>query len=286
MLHSTISKHLIFNMDTRIDFTTAKKFDQLELVDWKTKYSDFKFYVRKGLNEVKYNVGTNVSKSPNSGEYIKPFVSERMGAPLNVNHSLNREDTWLDIGGHIGLFAIRMAKQFPKIKKIISYEALPHNVSFALENVKVNSVEGTCEFVQKAIVPNHEPDISFFISSDSGKHSILPVKGREVITVPAININDAITRSGATAIKMDVEGAEYELIKSVKDWSPIRLVIVEWHFNSMRSLTKDKNYRVTRYQEIMNIFKNAGFDIIRGLPNVEYGKNFITHFIAMKSDEK
>ena len=286
MLHSTISKHLIFNMDTRIDFTTAKKFDQLELVDWKTKYSDFKFYVRKGLNEVKYNVGTNVSKSPNSGEYIKPFVSERMGAPLNVNHSLNREDTWLDIGGHIGLFAIRMAKQFPKIKKIISYEALPHNVSFALENVKVNSVEGTCEFVQKAIVPNHEPDISFFISSDSGKHSILPVKGREVITVPAININDAITSSGATAIKMDVEGAEYELIKSVKDWSPIRLVIVEWHFNSMRSLTKDKNYRVTLYQEIMNIFKNAGFDIIRGLPNVEYGKNFITHFIAMKSDEK
>ena len=286
MLHSTISKHLIFNMDTRIDFTTAKKFDQLELVDWKTKYSDFKFYVRKGLNEVKYNVGTNVSKSPNSGEYIKPFVSERMGAPLNVNHSLNREDTWLDIGGHLGFFAIRMAKQFPKIKKIISYEALPHNVSFALENVKVNSVEGTCEFVQKAIVPNHEPDISFFISSDSGKHSILPVKGREVITVPAININDAITISGATAIKMDVEGAEYELIKSVKDWSPIRLVIVEWHFNSMRSLTKDKNYRVTLYQEIMNIFKNAGFDIIRGLPNVEYGKNFITHFIAMKSDEK
>ena len=273
-------------MDTRIDFTTAKKFDQLELVDWKTKYSDFKFYVRKGLNEVKYNVGTNVSKSPNSGEYIKPFVSERMGAPLNVNHSLNREDTWLDIGGHLGFFAIRMAKQFPKIKKIISYEALPHNVSFALENVKVNSVEGTCEFVQKAIVPNHEPDISFFISSDSGKHSILPVKGREVITVPAININDAITSSGATAIKMDVEGAEYELIKSVKDWSPIRLVIVEWHFNSMRSLTKDKNYRVTLYQEIMNIFKNAGFDIIRGLPNDEYGKNFITHFIAMKSDEK
>ena len=77
-----------------------------------------------------------------------------------------------------------------------------------------------------------------------------------------------------------------QLIKSVKDWSPIRLVIVEWHFNSMRSLTKDKNYRVTLYQEIMNIFKNAGFDIIRGLPNVEYGKNFITHFIAMKSDEK
>ena len=273
-------------MDTRIDFNTAKKFDQIDLVDWKTKYGDFKFYVRKGLNEVKYNVAQNFSKKAAGGEYIHPFVSERMGAPLNINAVLNREDTWLDIGGHIGLFAIRMASQFPKIKKVVSYEALPHNVSFAIENIKINGVEGSCEMVQKAIVPNHEPSISFFISSDSGKHSIIPTKGRENITVPAININDALTQSGATAIKMDVEGAEYELIKAVKDWSNIRVAIIEWHFNSMRSLTKDKNYRVTLFQEIIAILKSNGFDIIRNLPNVEYGKNFITHFVAIKSDGK
>jgi FkbM family methyltransferase len=271
-------------MDTRIDFNTAQKFDQLDLVDWKTQYGDFKFYVRKGLNEVKYNVGQNFSKKPTGGEYIHPFVSERMGTPLNVNEVLNREDVWLDIGGHIGLFAIRMARQFPKIKKVISYEALPHNVSFAIENIKVNSAEGTCEMVQKAIVPNSEKEISFFISSDSGKHSILPVKGREQITVPAVNINDAITQSGATAIKMDVEGAEYELIKSVKDWSNIRVAIIEWHFNAMRTITKDKNYRITLFQEIMQIFKDNGFDEIRTLPKVEYGKNFITHFVAIKTN--
>jgi|LakMenE01Jun11ns_1017448.scaffolds.fasta_scaffold9887423_2 FkbM family methyltransferase len=272
-------------MDTRIDFNTAKKFDQVELVDWKTRYADFKFYVRKGLNEVKYNVGTNVSKGPNSGEYIKPFTSKTMGQPLNINAILNQSDTWLDIGGHLGFFSIRMAKQFPNIKKVISYEALPHNVSFALENIKLNNVEGTCEFVQKAIVPNEDESISFFISSDSGKHSILPVKGRESITVPAININDAIAQTGATAIKMDVEGAEYELIKAVKDWSNIRVVVVEWHFNAMRTITKDKNYRVTLFQEIMSIL-GKNFDTIRQLPNVEYGKNFITHFVAIKTDGK
>ena len=51
-------------------------------------------------------------------------------------------------------------------------------------------------------------------------------------------------------------GAEYELIKAVKDWSNIRVAIIEWHFNSMRSLTKDKNYRVTLFQEIIAILKN------------------------------
>jgi hypothetical protein len=51
----------------------------------------------------------------------------------------------------------------------------------------------------------------------------------------------------------------------------------------MRTLTKDKNYRVTLFQEIIDIFKQNGFDTIRTLPNVEYGKNFITHFVAIKT---
>ena len=267
-------------MDTRIDFKTAQKFDQLELIDWKTQYGDFKFYVRKGLNEVKYNVGTNISKSPKSGEYIKPFSSPSYGPALDINTALNLEDTWLDIGGHLGFFAIRMARQFPNIKKVISYEALPHNVSFALENIKLNNLDQVCSVVQKAIVPGHEESIDFFISSDSGKHSILPINGREIIQVPAININEAIRETGATAIKMDVEGAEYELIKAITDWSNIRMVIVEYHF--MYKPLKEN--RVQKFQEIMAILSKH-FNVIRKMDSVEYGKNFITHFVALKTNE-
>jgi hypothetical protein len=36
-------------MDTRIDFNTAKKFDQLDLVDWKTRYGDFKVLMRSSI---------------------------------------------------------------------------------------------------------------------------------------------------------------------------------------------------------------------------------------------
>lgn len=270
-------------MDTRIDFETAKKFDQLEKVDWPTKYGNFQFYVRKGLTEVQYNVGQNFSRGPNSGEYIYPFVSPRIGPAMNLNDVLNHEDTWMDIGGHLGLFAIRFAAQFPKIKRIVSYEALPHNVSFAVENLKLNAVDGRCEMVQKAIVPNHEPEIEFFISSDSGKHSILPVRGRDSIKVPAVNINDAIKENGVTAIKMDVEGAEYDLIKAVDDWSNIRVAIIEWHFNAMKSLKPGvENSRVNMFNEIMDIMK-ANFDTIRVIPGIEHKKTFITHFAAIKT---
>jgi FkbM family methyltransferase len=266
-------------MDTRIDFNTAKKFDQLELIDWKTKYGDFQFYIRKGLNEIQYNVGTNVSKSPKSGEYIKPLTSAAYGPEMDINSIFNQEDTWLDVGGHIGLFAIRMAKQFPKIKNVVSYEALPHNASFAIENIKINGVSAECSVVQKAIVPGDDDKVDFFISSDSGKHSILPIRGREILNVPAININDAIKEHGATAIKMDVEGAEYELIKAVTDWSGVRMIIIEYHF-MYKPL---KANRVQKFQEIISILEN-NFDVIRKIEAVEYGKNFITHVVALKND--
>lgn len=266
-------------MDTRIDFKTAQKFNQLELIDWKTRYADFKFYIRKGLNEIQYNVSTNVSKSPKSGEYIKPLTSAAYGPEMNVNAVFNQEDTWLDIGGHIGLFAVRMAKQFPRIKKILAYEALPHNASFAIENIAVNGVGAECEVIQKAVVPGNEETIDFFISTDSGKHSILPIRGREVMHLPAININDAIAQHGATAIKMDVEGAEYELIKAVTDWSNIRVFIMEYHF-MYKPL---KANRVQKFQEVISILEN-NFDVVRKIDAVEYGKNFITHVVAIKND--
>lgn len=266
-------------MDTRIDFKTAQKFNQIELIDWKTRYADFQFYIRKGLNEIQYNVSTNVSKSPKSGEYIKPLTSAAYGPEMDVNAVFNQEDTWLDVGGHIGLFAVRMAKQFPRIKKILAYEALPHNASFAIENIAINNVGAECEVVQKAIVPGNEETIDFFISTDSGKHSILPIRGREVMHLPAININDAIANHGATAIKMDVEGAEYELIKAVTDWSKIRVFIVEYHF-MYKPL---KANRVQKFQEIISILEN-NFDVVRKIDAVEYGKNFITHVVAIKND--
>lgn len=268
-------------MDTIIDFKTAQKEGKLDLVDWPTQYGDFKFYVRKGLNEVKYNVGQNFSRNPKSGEYIRPFVAEKMGEPLDLNEVLNQEDTWLDVGGHMGLFAIRMARQFPKIKKIVSYEALPQNVTFAIENIKVNGITN-CEVIQKAIVPNNDKTIDFYLSADSGKHSTLQVRGRDVVQVPAVNVNDVLRETGATAIKVDIEGAEYELIKAIEDWSNIRVAVIEWHFNAMKPAEKMENARVKMFQEIMAIMEK-NFDVIRKAPNVEYGKNFITHFACIKT---
>ena len=77
---------------------------------------------------------------------------------------------------------------------------------------------------------------------------------------------------------MDVEGAEYDLIKAVTDWSNIRVMILEYHF--MYKPLKDN--RVGKFQEVMKIFED-NFDVVRKIEAVEYGKNFITHVVAIKN---
>ena len=78
---------------------------------------------------------------------------------------------------------------------------------------------------------------------------------------------------------MDVEGAEYELIKAVTDWSSVRIIIIEYHF-MYKPL---KANRVQKFQEIVSILEE-NFDVVRKIEAVEYGKNFITHVVALKND--
>jgi hypothetical protein len=44
-----------------------------------------------------------------------------------------------------------------------------------------------------------------------------------------------------------------------------------------------KANRVQKFQEIISILEN-NFDVIRKIEAVEYGKNFITHVVALKND--
>ena len=148
--------------------------------------------------------------------------------------------------------------------------------SFAQQNLEMNGVQDRCEIIEKAIVPGHEDEVEFFLSQDSGKHSVHPVKGRKVMTVPAENINDVLKK--VNCVKMDIEGMEYEMIKSITDWSHIKLFIVEYHFHYSWLLEN----RTQKFNEIMSIMEN-NFDRIFVNRSSATNKHFITHFAGFKN---
>jgi FkbM family methyltransferase len=241
-----------------------------------TPYYNYSFYVRSE-DEIKYNISQNISKNPTGGEYFSPLFRtdwNANGNPFQLEN-LDREDVWLDAGGHIGLFATRLLTQFPRIKKVISYEPFHANCEFAQLNLTENRVAEKCEIREQALVTGDQDAVDFFLAFDSGKHSMLDIKGRHKISVPATNFNEAIKE--ATCLKMDIEGLEYDLIKSVQDWSKVRIALIEYHFH-YRPLSKN---REDKFQEILEIFRN-NFDDVYVKPGVENTKTWITHFAAVK----
>ena len=267
--------------DVLCSIEEARVAGTLQTVERKTKYGDYQFLVRSE-EEVKFNIQQNISTKPTGGEYFKPLFIPHYaqdGVPLDIEE-LNKPDTWLDAGGHIGIFATRLLTQFPNIRKVYAYEPFHNNVEFAEQNLLMNGVAHKCELVEKALVSGNEEHVDFFLSQDSGKHSVHPIRGRQDIKVPAENINDVIRDKNINCIKMDIEGMEYDIITKMTQpsFDKLKLFIVEYHFHYSWLLEN----RSAKFNQVLNLFQN-NFDRVFVNPRTAYGKHFITHFAGYKN---
>jgi FkbM family methyltransferase len=165
----------------------------------------------------------------------------------------NKEDIWLDAGGNIGVFA---CKFHDKVSKIISYE--PDNTNFRIlqENLILNNVKN-CIAVNSCLVGNEDDTREFFLNKkkNKGMHSLLVKGGRERLVVKCENIVNVIKKYNVNKIKMDVEGAEYELLKSM-DFTNIKEIVLEFHFAVLKDIDKKE-----KYYEIIDLLKSNFFDV-------------------------
>lgn len=140
----------------------------------------------------------------------------------------------LDIGGQVGCFALAVAGALPRAAVHV-YEASPTSASYAQRNVDDNGL-GDRVTVHAAALAGEAGEFSLI---DNGNASVLngitAPGGREVV-VPAVAFDEAVARVRATGrtvqvVKMDVEGAEYDVVlaSSPDSWSDVRTVALEYH---------------------------------------------------------
>ena len=179
--------------------------------------------------------------------------------------NFDENDIWLDIGANIGIFPIYYCD---KVKQIISFEAEPENFSLFKRNIELNNVKN-CYIYNCAVVWDDRKETSFYLNTkkNKGSHSMLIKGGRDEITVNCLNINDIIETHKPNKLKIDIEGGEYELIKSIKNWNNIKELIFEYHINVLRDSEGKK------LEELYEIFRNNGFEI-NGKKSNELGKNW------------
>src|SRR5918998_1052999 len=174
-------------------------------------------------------------------------------------------DTVVDIGAHMGRYTITSSKSVGEFGRVIAVEAHPYNFRLLQDNLRLNKLTNVCAlnlavYSKKARLKLYLPDEDL---GYTGHHSLmtnyLATKNRKqkegrYIEVQADTLDNLLRSKGITTvnwIKIDVEGAEYEVLKGAvetlaesKDIS----ILVEVHgketYHPTMELFKLNNFKI------------------------------------------
>ncbi len=128
-------------------------------------------------------------------------------------------DTVLDLGAHVGVISIYLAKKHPEIK-IIAYEPVPENYHRLLRNIEANGAQNVVA-VNKAVTGDgRQITLVGDVSDNSGAVSswvCFPEKIENIVFADSVTLAEifrehAIER--CKLLKVDIEGGEYEVLAS------------------------------------------------------------------------
>ncbi|MBT4121277.1 MAG: FkbM family methyltransferase [Candidatus Magasanikbacteria bacterium] len=164
----------------------------------------------------------------------------------------NLKDPILDIGAHIGMFSLYASILNPDAK-IISLEPEPENFKLLKQNLKQNHCKNIFT-KQVALSHTQDTNINLYISKDTHTHSTFS-KTDSSIEVNTTTLEKLITQNRLGRIgllKMDIEGAEFEIIKNIKQdtWGKIQYLVIEYH--------ESENNKRT---DLENIIRSLSFSI-------------------------
>jgi len=139
---------------------------------------------------------------------------------------LRADETWLDIGAHIGTFGAVIA---PQVKHVIALEACPET----FEVLKLNTASArNVECRWQAVVGAEQQTVRFHQSRGRTMGHVVPAGARSYIEVPAVSFNSLLTQE--VCVKMDIEGGEKDILDHLTDWSRIRRFLLEFHSKALK----------------------------------------------------
>jgi len=146
------------------------------------------------------------------------------------NFSINNDDVIIDVGAHIGLFAL-FASQFCKNGKIFCYEPIKENYKILIENIEMNQIQNI--FPNNLAVTKETSKVKIFLNDDQSGHSMF-TQNKNFVEVDSKSLSDIFIDNGIKEcdfLKLDCEGAEYEIVESLSAdlFTKINKTVIEYH---------------------------------------------------------
>lgn len=140
--------------------------------------------------------------------------------------------TIIDLGANIGVFAVYAASLNPNTK-VYAFEPHPDNYSRMLENIQNNNLEGRVLSFAVACASN-DAGRTFYITRDHRSHSFSTERSKNTMLVKTKSLEQIFQENNIAQcdlLKMDIEGAEYEILYSTPSQilAKIRYITMEYH---------------------------------------------------------
>lgn len=153
----------------------------------------------------------------------------------------------IDCGANMGLSILFFSKTYPN-SRIIAFEPDRVVLPYLKKNIKSQQLTNV-ELHEKAIWIKNEK-LKFFTDHGLGGRIGVEYRNQKPIEVEALRLKDFLDYE-VDMLKIDIEGAEYEVLKDCKGHlGKVKNIFVEYH-----STIREEQH----LEDILNILKNAGF---------------------------
>lgn len=181
-------------------------------------------------------IGRNIRMKYRKNSMDSVVIAENMIIRLYDRFlpDINKNDWIIDIGGHIGTTTVHLAKRFPETN-ILTIEPYPDSYALLEQNLLLNDISSPPVFISNVAVANDKNGRILHIDkNNTGGNSMIRTRDALHQTrVPSMPLSDLFTRYNiqqAKFVKIDCEGAEYEILLSLPNTllQRIHCIIIEY----------------------------------------------------------
>lgn len=169
--------------------------------------------------------------------------------------NVSDNSTIIDVGTNIGTYTIYAAST-AKGTKVYSFEPMPNTFSVLKENIALNHLEKNIKPFNLAIASKKGKRKLYLIAASPFNSMYSEKKGKDYVEVNCITLKDAFDKNkikSCDILKMDCEGAEYEIFYSASKETLERIKEIRMEYHNVRT---KKGYEI---DSLSKYLEQAGF---------------------------
>lgn len=146
-------------------------------------------------------------------------------------------DIVVDIGAHVGVVSIYLAKKYPFIK-IYAYEPIPDNYEHLIVNLRSNGINNVIPHNLAITSDGRRFDMIVNFADNSGGATghlrDMKLANHFYYTIESVTLDDVFDTHNIKVcklLKIDCEGAEHEILRSTNCLSKVEYLSGEFHIN-------------------------------------------------------